>query len=208
MQDYVTALPLGALIAAHAACVASVIAISRARQPAYPGWRVVGPSGAHWFCLAGAWGFGALISWVWLFVGSSRADADSQMKVALGLAIVFCMAGTWGGFQIAALRRKALRWRGGDVIWRERGEERRQEFAQFDSLRRGWGGDFQIRFKDQTVLKLDFNSWSASPKRSERKSTDRVAALLKPVRPHKKDCGSPSGRTWPTLQGTFRDSLP
>jgi hypothetical protein len=155
MQDYVTPLTLTAIVVAHLACVASVAAILMARVPEHAGWRLIGPSGTHWFCLLGSWAFGALISWVWLFVGSARRDAEFQMNVALVLAIVFCAGAAWSGFRIAKLRGMALRWRGDAIAWHESGRDHQQAFGAFDAVRRGFDGTFQIRFKDQSVLKLD-----------------------------------------------------
>ena len=162
MQDYVTPLPLAALLAAHAACITASFTVSRCQTPPFPGWHLLGPSGSHWFCFVGSWAFGALISWVWVFVGSARADAEFQMNVALLLAVVFCTAGAGSGFYVAALRRKELRWRGDVICWRERRQEMRQEFSSFDAIRRNWDGAFQIRFKDQSILKLDFYARNAS----------------------------------------------
>lgn len=155
MQDYVTPLPFAALIAAHIAGIAVLFTILHRQEPSYPGWRMLGPSGSHWFAFLGAWGFGALISWVWVFVGSVRADAEFQMKMALLLAMIFTSAGAAMGLYINSLRRKALRWRGGAIRWRTRGHEHEQAFANFDAIRRALDGTFQIRFKDQTILKLD-----------------------------------------------------
>ena len=162
MQDYVTPLPLTALLAAHAACLTASITMSRSQKLAFPGWRLLGPSGTHWFCFVGSWSFGALISWVWLFVGSARADAELQMNMALLLAVIFCTAGAGSGFYVATLRRKELRWRGDVICWRERSQEMLQEFSSFDAIRRGWDGAFQIRFKDQSILKLDSYARNAS----------------------------------------------
>jgi len=162
MQDYVTPLPLAAIVIAHLACVASVGAIAVARAPEHAGWRAVGPGGTHWFCLIGSWAFATLISWVWLFVGSARRDAAFQMNVALVLAIVFCAVAAWSGFRIAALRRMGLRWRNEAIVWHGGGRELQQTFADFDAVRRGMDGTLQIRFKDQAVLKVDPYARNAS----------------------------------------------
>ena len=162
MQDYVTLLPLAALLIAHAVCVAAVVSILGSRPRAYPGWRLVAPSGTHWFCFVGSWAFGALMSWIWLFVGSARADAEFQMQVALLLAIAFVAGAAWCGFQIAAVRRMALRWRGDAICWQENARELRQGFARFDALRRRLDGAFEIRFADGSVLWLDFYARNAS----------------------------------------------
>lgn len=162
MQDYVTPLPLGLVVAAHAACLGSLIGVIVSPRLSYPGWRVVGPSGTHWFCFAGSWAFGSLMSWVWLFVGSDRADAAFQMRIALLLAVVFCTAAALSAFFIARLKRMQLRWRGSVICWRAGTLDCRQQFSQFAALRRGIDGSFLIRFEDQSVLTLDSQARNAS----------------------------------------------
>ena len=96
-----------------------------------------------------------MISWVWLFVGSNRSDAEFQMRIALLLSLLFCSAGAFAGFQSAAIRRMALRWREGAIRWCVGGREACQEFASCQAIDRGFDGGFQIRFRDGTTLKLD-----------------------------------------------------
>lgn len=162
MQDYVTPFPLLVLVGAHIIWLNAILAVIGSPKPDYPGWRVVGPGGAHWFCLFGGWGFAVLISWVWLFVGSGRADAEFQMRIALLLAVVFSSTAAWTGFYIARLRRTALRWRGDEIVWREGASERRQEFSKVIAMRQSWDSAIHIRFADQSILKLDMYAKNAS----------------------------------------------
>lgn len=162
MQDYVTPITLAVLIAAHMACLASAVAIARTSTPTFPGWHLVGPSFLHWFGFVGSWAFAILISWVWLFVGSARLDADFQMNVALVLAVGFCAGAVYTGFQIVALRHMALRWQDRKVHWREYGREMTQEFARVVSIHKKFGGELQIRFWDQSSLMLDPYARNAS----------------------------------------------
>jgi len=155
LQDHVTPLTLALVAAVHLACLVASAAVLRAAPARFPGWRVVGPGGMHWFAFLGSWAFAALISWVWLLVGSARSDAERQMRYALLLIVAFGIGATWSGFYIARLRRMALRWRGTAIRWRARGRDVIQDMADFDAFRRAWSGLLYLRFRDGTILKLD-----------------------------------------------------
>lgn len=161
MQDYVTPLPLALVAGLHIACIVASAAVLRAAPHDFPGWRIVGPGGTHWFCFLGSWSFATLISWVWLFVGSARRDADVQMRYALLLIFAFGIGAAWTGFYIAKLRRAAVRWRGSAIRWSERGRDVVQDMADFDSFRRTMSGALHLRFRDGTILKLDLYSRNA-----------------------------------------------
>jgi hypothetical protein len=135
--------------------------VLRAPSSRLPGWRVVGPGGTHWFCFLGCWAFAALISWVWLFVGSARRDAAVQMGYALLLILAFGICAAGSGFYIARLRRALLSWRGTTIHWRERGKDVVQNMTDFDAFRRAASGLFHLRFRDGSVLKLDLYARNA-----------------------------------------------
>ena len=161
LQDHVTPLPLALVAAVHGACLVALIAILGAPTVRFPGWRVVRPGGTHWFCFIGCWAFAAMVSWVWLFVGSGRRDAEAQMRWALLLILAFGIGAALSGLYIAQLRWRALRWRGTTVQWRERGRDIVQDIANFDGFRRAFSGLFHLRFRDGTILKLDLYSRNA-----------------------------------------------
>jgi hypothetical protein len=160
LQEYVTPLPLALVAAVHVACLIAAAGALRTRSN-FPGWRVVGPGGTHWFCFFGSWAFAALISWVWLFVGSARNDAELQMRYALILICAFGLGAAWTGFYIAELRRTALRWRGSAVRWRKRGRDVVQDMADFDAFRHAFSGALHLRFRDGAILKLDLYARNA-----------------------------------------------
>ena len=173
LQDYVTPLPLALVAAVHLACLAAAAAVLRAPARRFQSWHVIGPSGTHWFCFLGCWAFATLISWVWLFVGSARHDAEAQMRYALLLIYAFGIGGAWSGFYIAQLYRMALRWRGTTIRWRKRGADVVQDMADFDAFRRALSGALHLRFRDGTILKLDLYS---------RNAEDLAAAISERVR--------------------------
>jgi hypothetical protein len=155
LQDHVTPLPLALVAAVHLACMLASVAVLRSGPSRVPGWRVVGPGSMHWFAFLGCWALAALISWVWLFVGSARLDAEAQMRYALGLVLAFGAGAAWSGFHIGKLRRMALRWRGAAIQWRERGRDVVQDIGDFDAFRRAFSGAFLFRFRNGVILKLD-----------------------------------------------------
>ena len=161
MQGHVTPLPLTLVAAVHGACLLALIAVLRAPTALVPGWRVVGPGGTHWFCFLGCWAFATLVSWVWLFVGSARHDAEAQMRWALLLILAFGIGAAASGFYITELRRKGLRWRGRMMRWRERGRDLVQDMADLDGVRHALSGLFHLRFRDGTILKLDLYARNA-----------------------------------------------
>lgn len=155
-------LPLALVAAVHAACLVASAAVLRAAPADFPGWRVIGPGGTHWFCFVGCWAFATLITWVWLFVGSARHDAEVQMRYALLLIFAFGAGAMWSGFYIAGLRRTALRWHGTTIRWDKRGGDVVvQDMADFDTFRHALSGLFHLRFRDGTILKLDLHSRNA-----------------------------------------------
>jgi len=162
LQDHVTLLPLALVGAVHLACLFAFAAVLRAAPTTVSGWRVVGPGGTHWFCFLGCWAFATLISWVWLFVGSGRRDAEKQMLYALLLVLAFGIGSASCGFYIAQLRRTALRWRDTTIRWREGASDVVQNMADFDSFRRTFSGtSYHLRFRDGAILKLDLYARNA-----------------------------------------------
>jgi hypothetical protein len=155
LQDHVTSLPLAMVVGLHVACAAALLLVLRTAPQKTPGWRMVGPGGTYWFCFLGTWAFATLVSWVWLFVGSARRDAEEQMGYALLLIAAFGLGAAGTGFYMAALHRMALRWRGTVIRWREKGSVVSQDMADFDAWRRTWSGYMLLRFKGGAVLKLD-----------------------------------------------------
>jgi hypothetical protein len=161
LQDYVTPWPLALVVSVNLACLAALITVLRSAPSDVPGWRAVGPGGTHWFCFVGCWAFATLISWVWLFVGSGRQDAEVQMRYALMLIFAFGGGAAWSGFYIARLRRMALRWRGTTIRWYGRGGEIVQDMGDFDAFRHAISGALHLRFRDGATLKLDLYSRNA-----------------------------------------------
>ena len=58
-------------------------------KPDQRGWRPVKAGAMHWFGVTLGGGLTGLFAYVWLFVGSSRADAEEQMAILFWLIVAF-----------------------------------------------------------------------------------------------------------------------
>ena len=116
MQSYVT--HIGILLLAGpllAALVCLGLSVLLFKAQVAPGWRSVRPGIGYWTGFTLSLGLAALIGWVWLYVGSARADGLFQMKIAWWLAFLFGCGSAFAGFRIVSLHRLDLRWRAGRV---------------------------------------------------------------------------------------------
>ena len=161
LQSYVTPLFFGLVATVHVVCAVAAVLLVLAPMPRFPGWQVVKPGRMHWVSFVGSWAFSALMTWIWLFVGSARCDAKRQMFYALLLIGAFGAGAAWSGFYIRHLRRTALRWLGTEIRWQKMGREISQEMEDFDACRRGLDGSLQLSFRDGTILKLDPHAQNA-----------------------------------------------
>lgn len=120
------------------------------------GWHNVRPGAMHWTALVLGAGLLALMVYVRLFVGSTRADAAFQMQV-LSLMIA-CLGVMWAmtAWQVATILRSRLHWRD-DALAREGPGGALEVHAMADvvSVRPSWTGTVIITLADGTALKLD-----------------------------------------------------
>jgi hypothetical protein len=156
MQDYVTPTGLAMLALVALANLLSLTAFLVTPASDKSGWMLVKPGGMHWAGLLMGAGLFGLIAWVWIFVGSARSDAAFQMKIAFWLSFVFGICAAYMAHQMRKIRKTALRMRGEQIAFRdETGKERSQKVRDFEAFRRRWRGDYQLLFKDGTILTLD-----------------------------------------------------
>ena len=139
-----------------AAVVVAVLAALAGRAPPdKTGWRRIVPSGMHWTGIALGGGLVLLMSYVRLFVGSSRADAESQMTILTWLIVGLAAATIATALSMAAIRRRAVRWRGARLIYRRGGQEHEADPAAVTSIRNNLLGQTVLGFADGSVLRLD-----------------------------------------------------
>ncbi len=97
----------------------------------------------------------------WLFVGSARRDAESQIVGMLVLIFAFGAAALLSSTAMLRLHRIGLRWRGGVIRWLSAGREVTQQMSDLEAWRLPWSGLLHLRFEDGTDLKLDMYARNA-----------------------------------------------
>ena len=124
--------------------------------PERPGWHRIKPSGTHWFVIAGSSGFVGLMLYVRLFVGSARADAESQMQILTLLILAFAVCVVIGAIAVRAIIRADVRWRGKSLDYAGPSNSRAtRDLSQVAEMNRRWTGQVVISFADGETLKLD-----------------------------------------------------
>jgi hypothetical protein len=116
------------------------------------GWRTVRAGAAVWLpiLISAALSLGLLS--IYVFVGSSRADAASQMRICLGLAIAFAggaLAVAWSAFA------RALSWRGDELQVRPLiGAPVAKRFSELAEVQMRASGLFRLTFADGYAVSL------------------------------------------------------
>ena len=160
MQSYVT--HIGILLLAApllAALVCLGLSVSLFKAQVAPGWRSVRPGIGYWTGFTLSLGLAALIGWVWLYVGSARADGLFQMKIAWWLAFLFGCGSAFAGFRIISLHRLDLRWRGETLRWSGSGDVAMRDLQSLTTNALGFA---VAVFKDGTRLYIDLSAFNAS----------------------------------------------
>lgn len=160
MPSYVTntgILLLAGPMLAAILCLGLSVSLFKAR--AAQGWRSVSPGIGYWTGFTLSLGLAMLIGWVWLFVGSERADGLFQMKVAWWLAFLFGCGSAFAGIRIISLHRLGLRWRGETLRWSGSGDVAMRDLQSLTASAFG----FAIAvFNDGTRLAIDLTAFNAS----------------------------------------------
>ena len=124
-------------------------------KPDQRGWRAIKASATHW---AGVW-LGApltgLFAYVWLFVGSSRADAEHQMTILFWLIIAFGLVTIIVGVTMVMIARRAVRWRGTTIAFTKGSQTEKRGFKDIVGWRSTFWGRVDLRFHDGSTLWLD-----------------------------------------------------
>lgn len=156
MQSYVTNTHLALLGFIYAAIALSIVRMMLTRQGSANGWRSMRPGSSHWFALIGSLTAVGLMSWVWLFVGSTRHDAEFQMRVAFLLIAAFALSSIVTAHFITAIKRQNLRWRGGSLAFEdEHGTTHELSIKHLDAVRRSFSGCYQFLFQNGVILNVD-----------------------------------------------------
>lgn len=139
---------------AAAVVVAVLVVLTGKASADKAGWRRIVPSPMHWTGVLLGTGLVLLMSYVRLFVGSTRADAASQMTILTWLIALFAVATIAVALSMAAIRRQAIRWRGARVVWRRGGRDMTADLAAVTAVRGNLLGQVVMHFEDG-ILRLD-----------------------------------------------------
>lgn len=136
--------------------VSGVVTWGSKRPPDKQGWRNIRPGGTYAFGI----GLGAALTlgmaYVWLFVGSSRADGAEQMRILFWLIIAFGIGTLITLFQYGQARRTGIRWRGDVLNWRGRGgAEQSARLSEVVALRKAFMGPIYIVLADGSEIRVD-----------------------------------------------------
>lgn len=134
----------------------ALASIDRRAMPGKRGWRELRPGASYGFAIIGGTLFTLFLSYIWLFVGSARPDAESQMQVLFWLILAFGGATIITLIQYRAARRCALRWRGDILCWLDgSGAEQRRSLDDIVAIRRALMGAVHVLFADGAELRID-----------------------------------------------------
>ncbi len=155
-----------ALLAAIAGGVAtSVLSLLVARAKSPPdlrGWRHLKPSAMHWTAIGLGGGLCLLLVYVRLFVGSSRADAETQMTILTWLIIVFGLLTIATAISMHAIRRRGVRWRGTRLSFTGSSGNEQRSFDDVQQVCVNLLGQAVLVFADGSFLRIDPNASGAS----------------------------------------------
>jgi uncharacterized membrane protein len=125
-------------------------------SPDKQGWRSIKPGGTYAVAIIGGLLFTLFLAYMLLFVGSSRPDAESQMRILFWLIIAFGGGTLITLFQYGQVRRTGILWRGDVLSWRGKGgTELSRKVSEAFALRKTFMGPVYIVFGDGTEVRVD-----------------------------------------------------
>jgi len=142
-----------------AATIGLLAWLGRRAKAGQNGWKRIRPSPMHWFGLTIAAGLLAIMTYVRLFVGSSRADAAEQMQILTILIMVLAAGFIFMARSTFHLWRLGLAWRENQLAFRgQSGKQVIQNIQDIKSRDRTPSGGLIFRFFDGELLRLDENA--------------------------------------------------
>jgi hypothetical protein len=125
-------------------------------SPDREGWRHIRPSVMHWIGMGGSAAFASLVLYVRLFVGSARADAETQMMWANLIIAGFTIGALVSLWQIRRIQRGDVHWRGSTINFTDAdGRQRIKPMTEVAQMQRRWTGTIVVTFGDGSELLLD-----------------------------------------------------
>ena len=139
-----------------AAVLVAILAAAISKAPAdKSGWRQIRPSAMHWTGILLGGGLVLLMGYVRLFVGSTRADAETQMTILTWLITAFALGTILVAWSVVAIRRQAVRWRGSSLVYNQDGDEREVHLSTVSDIGNDLMGRARLTFADGSLLCLD-----------------------------------------------------
>jgi hypothetical protein len=161
MQDYVTSHELFLVGGIAAAICLALCSVLFSIQPKKPGWIMIKPAALHWSAIILSAMLFLFIGYIWLFVGSSRPDGASQMRIAFWLSVIFGAGSVVAALQTLRIMRSDLSLRGNDIAFRKTGAQILLHCSDVVAGERRWGGEIRFRFGDGTILDVDPYAYNA-----------------------------------------------
>jgi succinate dehydrogenase hydrophobic anchor subunit len=124
-------------------------------KPDQQGWRTIKASATHWTAVWLGAPLTGLFAYVWLFVDSSRTDAERQMTILFWLIIAFGLATIIVGVTMVMIARRSVRWRGKTIIFTKDSQAEKRGFEDIAELRSTLWGRVDMQFRDGSTLWLD-----------------------------------------------------
>lgn len=109
----------------------------------------------HW---TGLWLSAALagfMTYIYLFVGSTRPDGAQQIKILFWLIVAFGSGAIISAICIRLIRLSAVRWRGATITFAGYKGDETQQLADVVRLGGSLFGRMIVAFRDGTTLRLD-----------------------------------------------------
>ena len=153
-MDIVRALMIG-LVCAVVTGVLSVIVVHMGKAPDSKGWRHIKPSLMHWTAIGLGAGLCLFMTYIRLFVGSSRADAATQMNILTGLIFVFGLMTVLTAIGMQKLFRSKIRFRGQSLVFTDPSGEQSLRLDDVQTVRTKALGAIEILFSGGQSLKID-----------------------------------------------------
>ena len=116
---------------------------------------MVTPAPLHWSAIILSAALFLFIGYIWLFVGSSRPDGASQMRIAFWLSVIFGAGSVVAAFQTMRIMRSVLSLRGNEIAFQKAGGQILLRCSDVIFGERRWGGEIRFGFGDGTILDVD-----------------------------------------------------
>lgn len=175
MQHYVTSLELFWVGGLAAAICVALCCLILSIPPKKPGWIMVTPAPLHWSAIILSAALFLFIGYIWLFVGSSRPDGTSQMRIAFWLSVIFGAGSVVAAFQTIRIMRSALSLRGNEIAFQKAGGQILLRCSDVIFGERRWGGEIRFGFGDGTILDVD--PYALNADRLIERLADQLAVL-------------------------------